>query len=136
MVGRDAESVLSNLCANDVAKPVGKLVYTQMCNERGGIECDVTVSRIAPDTFYILTGTAYGTHDAAWIRRNTPEDADARLLDITGMVSVLGVMGPKSREVLSAVTDADLSNEAFPFGTFQEIAVGGAIVRALRMTFV
>lgn len=136
LIGRDAEVALSWLCANDVAKPVGKLVYTQMCNAQGGIECDVTVSRIAEDAYYILTGTAYGTHDADWIRRHIPDGADARLVDVTGSYSVLSVMGPASRALLSSITNADLSNEAFPFGTFQEIPIMGAVVRALRMTFV
>ncbi|NUP05342.1 MAG: FAD-dependent oxidoreductase [Polyangiaceae bacterium] len=136
MIGRDAGRVLTWLCANDVDKPVGKLVYTQMCNRRGGIECDVTVSRVAEDAYYILTGTAYGTHDADWIRKNSPPDADARLVDVTGMYTVLSVMGPSSRAVLSTLTDSDFGNEVFPFGTFQEVAIGGAAVRALRMTFV
>jgi len=136
LVGRDAASAMSWLCANDVDKPIGRLTYTQMCNRRGGVECDVTVTRIADDAFYLLTGTAYGTHDADWIRRNLPEGADARLLDVTGMYTVLSVMGPSSRALLSELTDAPLDNEAFPFGGVREIAISGAIVRALRVTFV
>jgi 4-methylaminobutanoate oxidase (formaldehyde-forming) len=135
-IGRDAERVMSQLCANDVSKPVGRLVYTQMCNRRGGVECDVTVARLAEDAYYIVTGTGYVTHDADWITRNVPADADARLIDVTGMSSVLGVMGPRARDVLGAVTDADMESAAFPFGTFQEIPIGGAIVRAMRVTFV
>ncbi|MBL8742344.1 MAG: FAD-dependent oxidoreductase [Myxococcales bacterium] len=134
--GRDAAEVMSRLAANDVDKPVGKLVYTQLCNERGGIEADVTVTRVADDRFYLLTGTAYGTHDADWIRRNIPPGKDARLVDVTGSVSVLGVMGPRSRELLEDLSGADLSNAAFPFGTAQELFIGGARLRALRMTFV
>jgi len=136
LVGRDAAAVMSFLCANDVAKPVGRLVYTQLCNERGGVEADVTVTRIADDVFYVLTGTAYGTHDLDWIRRHIPAGSDARLLDVTSSTSVLGVMGPHSRELLEEVSGADLSTFAFPFGTCQEIAIRGAFVRALRMTFV
>jgi 4-methylaminobutanoate oxidase (formaldehyde-forming) len=107
-----------------------------MCNQRGGIECDVTVARLADDAYYIVTGTAYGTHDSDWIVRNTPAGADARLVDVTGMYAVLGVMGPRARDLLSELTDADLSNAAFPFGTFCEIGIGGALVRAMRVTFV
>ncbi len=136
VVGKDALAALEWLCANDVAKPVGKLTYTQMCNARGGIECDVTVSRIADDAFYVLTGTAYGTHDADWMARNLPEGADARIIDVTGMYSVLSVMGPRSRELLEEVSGEDLSNGAFPFGTHREIPIAGAMARALRMTFV
>ena len=134
--GRDAAEVISLLCANDVDKPVGKLVYTQLCNQRGGIEADITVTRVADDRFYLLTGTAYGTHDADWIRRNIPAGKDARLVDVTNATSVLGVMGPRSRELLEELSGGDLSNAAFPFGTAQEIFIAGAKVRALRMTFV
>ncbi len=136
LIGRDAGRALTWLCANDVDRPPGRLVYTQMCNARGGVECDVTVSRLSDDTFYLLTGTAYGTHDADWIRRNLPKGADARLVDVTSMYAVLAVMGPRSRDLLAKLTDADLGNDAFPFGTVRDIAIGGAVVRALRMTFV
>jgi 4-methylaminobutanoate oxidase (formaldehyde-forming) len=136
LVGKDAARALDWLCANDVRRPIGTLVYTQMCNERGGVECDVTVSRVADDVFYVLTGTAYGTHDADWIRRHIPTGADARLFDVTGATSVLSVMGPSSRALLEEVTGADLSSAAFPFGTFQDIALEGAPCRALRMSFV
>jgi 4-methylaminobutanoate oxidase (formaldehyde-forming) len=136
LLGKDASRVLSLLAANDVNQPVGRLVYTQMCNDRGGVECDVTVSRLAGDAFYILSGTAYGTHDADWIRRHVPPDADARLVDVTGGITVLSVMGPRSRDVLSEIVDADLSSAAFPFGTFQERTIAGAPVRMLRVTFV
>ncbi len=136
LLGRDAGRALSWLCANDVERPAGTLVYTQMCNERGGVECDVTVSRLTDETFYVLTGTAYGTHDADWIRRNIPAGADARLLDVTGMTTVLSVMGPSSRALLGELTDADLSSDAFPFGTLQDLWIAGAPCRALRMSFV
>ena len=79
MVGRDAEAALSWICANDVAKPPGALTYTQMLNARGGIECDLTVARLAEDRFYIVTGTGFATHDFDWISRNIPDGLDARL---------------------------------------------------------
>ena len=136
VVGRDADKALSWICANHVGKPVGSLTYTQMLNPRGGIECDVTVSRLADDEFYIVTGTAFATHDFAWIERNIPDGLDARLIDVTSSFATLAVMGPQSRELLTKLSDDDLSNDGFPFGTCREITVGGTPVRALRVTYV
>jgi sarcosine dehydrogenase len=136
LAGRDAEQALQWICANDVGKPAGTLTYTQMLNRRGGIECDLTVARIAKDAFYIVTGTGFATHDFSWIARNIPHDLDARLSDVTSGYSVLALMGPRSREVLSEVCEADLSNAAFPFASWREISVAGAPVRALRITYV
>jgi 4-methylaminobutanoate oxidase (formaldehyde-forming) len=136
MVGRDAEKALSWICANDVAKPPGSLTYTQMLNRKGGIECDLTVARQAADRFYIVTGTGFATHDFSWIARNVPDGLDATLVDVTSANSVLALMGPRARDVLSAVTDADVSNAGFPFGTAREIMVAGIPVWALRVTYV
>ena len=136
LVGKDAERALQWICANDIAKPIGSLTYTQMLNGRGGIECDLTVARIATDEFYIVTGTGFATHDFSWIERNIPHGCDARLSDVTSSYAVLALMGPHARNVLSAVTDADVSNTAFPFATFQNIHIAGAPVRALRVTYV
>ena len=136
VVGRGAEAALDWICANDVAKPPGRLTYTQMLNARGGIECDLTVARLAPDRFYIVTGTGFATHDLDWIRRNIPRDADAHVVDVTSAHAVLSVMGPESRRVLQRLTRADLANEAFPFGRVREIALAGAPVLALRVTYV
>src|SRR5690606_14509147 len=83
VVGQGAEAALSWICANDVAGPPGRVVYTQMLNAKGGIECDLTVTRLAADAYYIVTGTGFATHDFAWIRRHLPDDADVRLLDVT-----------------------------------------------------
>jgi 4-methylaminobutanoate oxidase (formaldehyde-forming) len=136
VVGRDAEAALSWIAANDVAKPVGSLVYTQMLNKRGGIECDLTVSRLADDSYYVVTGTGFATHDFAWIKANIPDGQDARLIDVTSAYAVLSLMGPRAREVLAAVTDADVSSKAFPFGAWRELMIAGAPVRALRVTYV
>jgi 4-methylaminobutanoate oxidase (formaldehyde-forming) len=136
LVGKDAEAALSWICANDVAKASGSLIYTQMLNRRGGIECDLTVSRLAEDRYYIVTGTGFATHDFAWIARNIPEEADARLLDVTSAYAVLSLMGPKSRDVLATATDADVGNAGFPFGTWRELMIAGAPVKALRVTYV
>ena len=136
MVGKDAEAALSWICSNDVAVKPGRLVYTQMLNERGGIECDLTVSRLDDDTYYIVTGTGFATHDFSWIRRHIPDGLDARLIDVTSSNGALSLMGPKARDVLSAVTEADVSNAAFPFGQHRELMIAGTPVRALRVTYV
>ena len=97
-----------------MATPPGRLVYTQMLNARGGIECDLTVARLAEDAYYIVTGTGFATHDFAWIARHLPEACDARLIDVTSAFAVLSVMGPRARDVLARVTDDDVSNAALP----------------------
>jgi 4-methylaminobutanoate oxidase (formaldehyde-forming) len=133
--GPDALVVLQRLCANDVDVEPGRLVYTQMLNARGGIEADLTVTRLAPDAFSIVTAAAASTHDAAWIRRHLG-DARAVLTDVTSGTAVLGVMGPRSRELLARLTDADLSNAAFPYLASREIWLASALVRATRVTYV
>ncbi|MCH7943056.1 MAG: FAD-dependent oxidoreductase [Proteobacteria bacterium] len=134
--GRDSERVLNRVSAGDVAVPVGKVVYTAWLNERGGFESDLTVTRVAEDAFLIVTSATSQTRDFAWLKRNIPEGAHATLTDVTSGYAVLGVMGPGSREFLAPLTDADLSNDAFPFGTSQEIDLGYARVRAMRITYV
>jgi len=133
--GPDATAVLQRLCANDVDLPPGRIVYTQMLNARGGIECDLTVTRLADDAYLVVTIAAAATHDADWIRRGIGA-ARVTLTDVTSAFTVLGVMGPRSRELLSRLTDADLSNAAFPFGTARAIEVGHAMARATRITYV
>jgi sarcosine dehydrogenase len=134
--GADAAEALSWICANDVTRPAGRLTYTQMLNSRGGIECDLTVARLADDHFYIVTGTGFRTHDLAWIRDHIKPGLDARIEDVTEGWGTLSVMGPKSREVIAGVTQADMSNQAFPFGHVREIEIAGHRLRALRVTYV
>jgi len=136
MRGSDAETALSWIAANDVARPPGRLVYTQLLNSRGGIECDLTISRLAADHYYIVTGTGFRTHDFAWIRQNIGAGLDAHLSDVTEQFGTLSLMGPQARAVFAAVTDADVSNEALPFGSVREIAIARRPVRALRVTYV
>ena len=136
LVGRDAEQALSWIAANDVSKEPGRLVYTQMLNSTGGIECDLTVGRLAADTYYIVTGTGFATHDFDWINRSIPVGLDARLFDVTSAYGVLAVMGPKSREVLAALSSDDFSNGGFPFGRIKRVKIAGAPVMALRVTYV
>ncbi|MEP9386256.1 FAD-dependent oxidoreductase [Mesorhizobium sp. KR9-304] len=134
--GRDAQRALDWICANDVAKAAGRLTYTQLLNTRGGIEADLTVARLAEDKFYIVTGTGFRTHDLAWIGDHIGAGLDAKLVDVTEDYGTLSLMGPKARNVLAKVTEADVSNAAFPFGHVREIAIAGHVVRALRVTYV
>ena len=136
LAGKDAEQALQWICANDVAKAPGNLTYTQMLNARGGIECDLTVARVSQHEYYIVTGTGFATHDAAWIRRNIPPGSDAVLTDVTSSYGVLALMGPRARDVLARGTDVDLASGVFPFGTWRELDLAGAPVRALRVTYV
>ena len=134
--GRDAEKVLNRICANDVAVVPGKAVYTSWLNERGGIESDLTVTRLQEDVFLVITAGASQTRDLAWLHKNIPDKAHVTVTDVTSGYAVLSVMGPESRKLLSKLTPANLSNEAFPFGTGQEIEIGYGTALALRMTYV
>jgi len=134
--GADAEAVLQRLCANDVGVPPGHIVYTGMLNEQGGYESDLTVTRLAADAYLVVTGSAQSTRDLDWIRRHLPDDARVAVTDVTDAWAVLGVMGPRSRELLARVSGAVLGNAAFPFGASREITIGPATVRASRLTYV
>jgi len=133
--GRDAAAALDYICANDLTRGPGRLTYTQLLNTRGGIECDLTVARLAEDHFYIVTGTGFRTHDLAWIRDHLPK-GDVVVQDVTEAWGTLSLMGPMARNVLARVTDVDMSNAAFPFGAVRGIDIAGTAVRALRVTYV
>ena len=134
--GADAERILNRISANDVAVPLGRVVYTQWLNERGGIEADLTVTREAEDRYLIVTSAANQTRDFAWLKRHIAEDVRAGVVDVTSAYAVLSVMGPRSRDLLQSLTPDDLSNAAFPFATSREIDLGYALVRATRITYV
>ena len=134
--GADAASALNRICGNEVDVPVGRVVYTQWLNERGGIEADLTVTREAEDAYLIVTACASQTRDFTWLSRHLPEGARAVAVDVSSAYAVLGLMGPRSRELLATLTDADLSTRAFPFGTSQVIDLGYARARASRITYV
>lgn len=136
VTGPDAEAVLQWLCTADLAVDVGRTVYTGMLNDRGTYESDVTVTRTGADEFLIIGSAATTERDKDHIRRNMPSEARATLVDMTSSMAVFGVMGPRSRELLAALTPADLSDEAFPFGTSQIIPLGYSTVRATRITYV
>jgi 4-methylaminobutanoate oxidase (formaldehyde-forming) len=131
--GRGAADLLERLCDNRVARDVGAITYTQMLNRRGGIECDFTVTRIEEEVFGIVTGTAFGNHDASWIRRHLPQDGSVRLSDVTSRWSCFALWGPKAFDVLRPLTADPLD---FPYMRMRELAVGDVPVRALRVTFV
>jgi 4-methylaminobutanoate oxidase (formaldehyde-forming) len=134
--GRDAEAVLQKLCANNIAVDTGRIVYTQWLNDRGGIEADVTVTRLSETVFLVVSGAACAVRDMAWLRRNIPDDAHCIATDVTSAEACLSVMGPNARALLQTLTSADLSNQAFPFATARDIEIGMTIARAHRITYV
>jgi 4-methylaminobutanoate oxidase (formaldehyde-forming) len=136
MKGRDALAVLQRLCANEIDVPVGRMVYTAMLNERGGFESDLTITRLAPDAFFILTGSGQATRDGSWIERHIDPHEFAALVDVTSAYSVISLMGPKSQALLGALGRDDLSKSSLPFSMTAEIDVGYARVRAARMSYV
>lgn len=131
--GPGAAELLERLCDNHVARDVGAITYTQMLNRRGGIECDFTVTRVADDVFQIVTGTAFGNHDASWIRRHLSGDRSVRLTDVTSRWACFALWGPKAFEILAPLTADPLD---FGYMRMRELAVGNVPVRALRVTFV
>ncbi len=134
--GKGALAFLQKIAVNNVDKPVGHYTYTQLCNEKGGIEADLTFHRIAPEEFYVVTGTAFGTHDFAWMRKWLPEDGSVTFTDITPTMSVLNVCGPLSRKLLERVTKDDVSNAGFKFGQTLPLKIAGHVVHAARVTYV
>jgi glycine cleavage system aminomethyltransferase T/glycine/D-amino acid oxidase-like deaminating enzyme len=134
--GPGAAAALARLCANDVDVAPGRAVYTQLLNDAGGIEADLTVTRLSRERYRLVTGTAFGRHDGAWIRRHLPRDGSVTLEDITSSLSCLCLWGPAARDVLQPLTDADLGDAAFPFLAARAISVGAVPVFAQRITFV
>jgi len=134
--GPDACTALNNIAANQVDKPVGSLIYTQMLNESGGIECDLTVMRQSENEFYIVTGTGFATRDFAWIQKNLATNTNCQLFDVTSAYTVLSLMGPKSREILKRVSKDPVDNISFPFASARTIGIAACPVNAMRVTYV
>jgi glycine cleavage system T protein len=134
LAGAGAAAFLERLCDNRVARDIGAITYTSMLNERGGIECDFTVTRLAEDRFRIVTGTAFGRHDLAWIASHAPHDVSVE--DVTSRFACLGIWGPNAREILQPLTATALGTEAFPYMRARELAVGRVPCLALRVTYV
>jgi len=134
--GRDALAVLQRLCANEIDVRVGKMVYTAMLNERGGFESDLTITRLAPDTFFILTGSGQATRDASWIERHLDPGEFAALVDVTSAYSVISLMGPKAEALLGKLSPDDFTKAGLPFSMTADVDVGHARARAARMSYV
>ena len=134
--GRDACAVLNRVCGNDIDVTPGKLVYTQWLNDKGGIEADLTVTRLSENAFLIVGGAETEIRDFNWLSRHIPGDAHAVLTNVSSGMGVISIMGPNARALLQSLTPNDLSDGAFPFGTSQEIELGYAVVRASRITYV
>ena len=134
--GADALRVINQISANNMDVKVGRLVYTQWLNERGGIEADLTVTRLAEDAFLVVSAAETETRDFHWLKSHIPDGANCVLTNVSSGMGVISLMGPRSRDLLQSLTPADMSHNAFPFATSQEIELGYAIVRASRITFV
>ena len=134
--GPDAEAALNWIASNRADKPVGSIIYTQMLNDKAGIECDLTCVRTAQDEYYIVTGTGFATHDFNWISQNIPTDMNAQLVDVTSSNAVLSLFGPKARDILAPCTGDNVSHDGFPFGQSRMIGIAGCPVLAMRITYV
>jgi 4-methylaminobutanoate oxidase (formaldehyde-forming) len=134
--GRDALALLQYLCMRNVDTLVGQMLYTPMLNDRGGYESDLTVLRLALDSFLIITGSAQATRDMDWIRRHTSSDSWTSVTDVTALYSVLSLMGPLAPELMALVSPDDVSRQALPLRSTREIDLGHARVRVARMSYV
>lgn len=136
VTGRDALKVLNRVSANEIDVPVGRVVYTQWLNERGGIEADLTVTRTSETEFLVVTTAAGQTRDMAWLKAHIPDGAHCTAIDVTAGLPMLGLMGPNSRALLEKLSGETLDNASFPFATSRELEIGYARVRASRITYV
>ena len=134
--GRDAERALNRIATADCRVPTGKVVYTQFLNERGGIEADLSITRLAADRFLIVTAAFTATHVTAWLNEHIDRDCHCTVTDISDGWCMLNIQGPRSRELLSGIAAGDWSNEAFPFGTAQQVRIGYSQALAVRLTYV
>ncbi len=136
VAGPGACPFLERMCANRIDRPVGSIVYTQLLDARGGIQADMTVTRLAEQSFQLVTGTAFGNHDAAWLRSHLPDDGSVTLRDMTSSRACFGLWGPRARDILASLTHDDVSDAGFPFLTARELSVGSVPALALRVTYV
>ncbi len=136
ILGSGALNLLQRLCVSNMDKPIGSVIYTQMCNDAGGTEADVTFVRRGVDRFYMVTGSGFGVHDSDWIQRNMPNDGSVHLINLTSGKAVVNIVGPKSREVLAAASESDVSDAALGFAKARELIVGAAPVLAVRIGYV
>lgn len=134
--GRGALAALQQIAAGDLDRPPGSCIYTQLCNERGGIEADLTIMRLAEDRFYVVTGSQVGVRDSNWIFRHLPGGGAVTIDEVTSAYAVINIVGPRSRDILQATTDDDVSNAAFPYLSVREIEIGLGRARAARVGYV
>jgi sarcosine dehydrogenase len=136
VAGPGALAFLNGMAAGNVDRPVGSTVYTQLCNDRGGIEADITISRVAEERFFLITGAAFGVHDFMWLKRHLPKGGSVSLRDVTSSFAMINVCGPLSRKLLMRLSDDDFSNEGFAFGQCREVVIDYAPVLAIRVTYI
>jgi glycine cleavage system aminomethyltransferase T/glycine/D-amino acid oxidase-like deaminating enzyme len=136
VTGPGVVDYLQSLCANDVDKPVGKVIYTAMLDGNGGIKCDLTVSRLGTEKYWVVTGGAVHGHDLAWMRAHLPTDGSVRITDVSSSYCCVGLWGPKAPDVLQAVTQTDVSKPKFKFFTNQHLRIGNVPVLASRVSYV
>jgi glycine cleavage system aminomethyltransferase T/glycine/D-amino acid oxidase-like deaminating enzyme len=136
VTGPGALDALQHLCVAQVDVPVGRVVYTPLLAENGGVFADLTIMRLAHDTFRVVTGGGMGMRDKKWFGDHLPSDGTAQLFDATSALYTLGIWGPRARDVLAAVTPDDVSNEGFPFGTCRVIEIGSVRALASRISYV
>ena len=134
--GTGVLAFLQTLCVSNMDKPIGSVLYTQMCNSHGGIEADVTFIRLSSDHFYMVTGSGFGVHDSEWLKSKFPADGTIHLIEVTSGKAVINVVGPQSRDLLSKVSETDVSGASIPFATAKEIIIGAAPVLASRIGYV
>lgn len=133
--GTGATDYLQYLCANNIDRPVGKVVYTAMLNKNGGIQADLTVTRLSDNKFLVLTGAGVGMRDLRWIQQNVPESSSVEVRDVTSQYACVALWGPKARKVLESICDDDVSNEGFAYFTAKELTIGEVPVLALRLSY-
>ncbi|MFQ5873018.1 MAG: FAD-dependent oxidoreductase [Dehalococcoidia bacterium] len=136
VVGPKALDFLQGITSNQMDKPPGKITYTSMLNKHGGIKCDLTITRLEPERFLVITGGAFSIHDEQWMRSHLPKDDSVQITDISSSMCCIGLWGPKSRELVQSISQDDLSNEAFPYMTGRQVMIGGIPCLALRISYV
>ena len=136
VTGPGALAALQRLTANQMDQPIGRITYTSVLDERGGIVCDLTVTRLAYDRFMVMTSTGYGYHDLKWLRDHMPDDGSVSIEDVSNDLGCLCLWGPRAREVVTAASRDDFSNEAFPYRGARHVTIGGVPVLAVRLSYV
>ena len=134
--GKGSLDFLNYVASNDLDKPVGKVIYTSLLTQSGGIKCDLTITRLEKERFLVVTGGGMGLHDLSWIRSKLPVDSDIEINDVSDSMTAIGIWGPKSRDLLQKISCVDLSNSAFPYMSSKTISISGIECLALRISYV